>query len=75
MMHQGSSSLNFEINVDGNSLDSVDKFCYLGSTLTKNLDLSDKIAKQISKVAMIFGLLRKHALDNNRLSTKDKIFI
>ena len=31
-MHQGSPSSNSEINVDGNSLDSVDKFCYLGST-------------------------------------------
>ena len=43
-MHQRSSSSNCEISVDGSSLDSVDKLCNLGSTLTKNLDLSDEIA-------------------------------
>ena len=74
-MRQGSSGWNSEINVDGNSLDSVDKFCYLGSTLTKNLDLNDEIAKRISKAAMNIGLLKKRAWDNNRLSTKVKIRI
>ena len=74
-MHQGSSGWNSEINVAGNSLDSVDKFCYLGSTLTKNLDLNDEIAKRISKATMNIGLLKKRAWDNNRLSTKVKIRI
>ena len=48
-IHQGSPSLNSESNVDRSSLDSVDKFCYLVSTLTKKLDLNDEIAKRIGK--------------------------
>ena len=48
-MHQGSPSLNSEINVDCSNLDSVDKFCYLGFALTRNLDLNDEIAKRIGK--------------------------
>ena len=57
-MHQRSPSSNFEINVDGSSLDSVDTFCYLGSMLAKNFDLNNKIAK-CSKAPISFGLLRK----------------
>ena len=72
-MHQGSADSNSKINVDVNSLNSVDKFCYLGSPLTKNLDLNDKISKRIGKAAMNFGLLRKRAWKNNKLSTKVKI--
>ena len=74
-MHQGSAGSNSEINVDGSSLDTVDKFCYFGSTLTKNLDLTEEITKQIGKAAMNFGLLRKQAWENNKLSTKVKICI
>ena len=74
-IYQGSSGSNSEINVDGNSLKSVGRFCYLGSTLTKNLDLDDEIAKRISKAAMNFGLLKKRVWDNNRPSTKVKIRI
>ena len=55
IMHQGSVGSNSEITLDGNSLSSVDKFCYLGSTITKNLDLNDEISKRISKAAMNFG--------------------
>ena len=40
--------------------------------LAKNLDLNDEIAERISKAAMNFGLLKKRAWDNNRLSTKVK---
>ena len=74
-MHQGSAGSNSEINVDGSSLDSVDKFCYLGSTLAKNLDPNEEITKRIGKAAMNFGLLRKRAWENNKLSTKVKIRI
>ena len=75
IMHQGSVGSNSEITLDRNSLSSVDKFCYLGSTITKNLDLNDEISKRISKAAMNFGLLKKRAWENNRLSTKVKIHI
>ena len=75
-MHQGSAAgSNSEINVDGRSLDSVDKFCYLGSTLTKNVDLNEEITRRIGKAAMNFGLLRKRAWENNKLSTKVKLRI
>ena len=74
-MHQGSAGSNSEISVDGSSLHSVDKFCYLDSTLTKNLDLSVEITKRIGKAAMNFGLLMKRAWGNNKLSAKVKIRI
>ena len=74
-MHQGSAGSNSEVNVDGSSLDNVDKFCYLGSMLAKNLDLNEEITKRIGKAAMNFGLLRKRAWENNKLSTKVKIRI
>ena len=70
-MHQGSAGSNSEINVDGSSLDSVDKFCYLGSMLAKNLDLNEEIAKRIGKADMNFSLLRKRVWEN-KLSTKVK---
>ena len=67
--------MNSEIDVDGSSLDSVDKFCYRGSTLARKSDLNDEIAKRISKAAMNFRLLRKRALENSKLYTKVKICI
>ena len=75
IMHQGSVGSNFEITLDENSLSSVDKFCFLGSTITKNLDLNDEISKRICKAAMNFGLLKKRVWENNRLSTNVKIRI
>ena len=75
IMHQGSVGSNSEIALDQNSLSSVDKFCYLGSPITKNLDLKNEISKRISKAAMNFRLLKKRAWENNRLSTKVKIRI
>ena len=74
-MHQRSSGSNSEINVDGNSLESVDKLCYLGSTLTKNVGLNDEVAKRISKAAMNFGLLKKRAWDNNRLTRLKYVYM
>ena len=74
-MHQGSAGSNSEITLDENSISSVDKFCYLGSTVTKNLDLNDEISKRISKAAMNFGFLKKRAWENSKCSTKVKICI
>ena len=59
IMHQGSVGSTSEVTLDGSSLNSVDKFCYLGSTITKNLDLNDEISKRIRKAAMNFGILKK----------------
>lgn len=44
IMYQGSAGFNSEITLDENRLSSVDNFCYLGSTLTKNLDLNNEIS-------------------------------
>ena len=73
IMHQVSVGSHSEITLDENSLSSVDKFCYLGSTIMKNLDLNNEISKRIGKAAMNFGLLKKRAWENNKLSTKVKI--
>eukprot|EP00795_Rhopilema_esculentum_P016040 gene16040-7386_t len=75
IMHQGSAGSDSEITLDENSLSSVEKFCCLGSTIAKNLDLNDEISKRISKAAINFGLSKKRALENNKLSAKVKTLI
>ena len=52
MIHQETWGSKSEITADGGELDSVDKLYCLGSKLTKNLDLNNKITKHIVKVAL-----------------------
>lgn len=50
-----------EILLDNDKLKSVQKFTYLGSTVTANLSLDDEISGRIGKAATAFGKLMKRA--------------
>ena len=63
------------IMLDGKELETVDRFCYLGSTITSNLSLDEEINIRIGKAATNFGKLTKRAWTNRRLKIKTKIKI
>ena len=63
------------IELDNKELEAVDKFCYLGSTITSTTSLDDEINARIGKAATTFGRLTKRAWENKRLKIKTKIRI
>ena len=63
------------ITLQGNVLNTVDKFVYLGSTISSTLSLEEELNSRIGKAATAFGKLRQRALENNKLTTKTKILI
>ena len=60
------------ITIDGTELKSVEKFCYLGSTVCSNGSLDAEIALRISKASSAFGRLSKRLwqVKGIRLCTK-----
>nr|VZI48617.1 unnamed protein product [Spirometra erinaceieuropaei] len=65
-----------QINVNGNQLQVVENFPYLGSTLSHNTKIDDEVANRISKASQAFRRLRitvwnRHGL---QLSTKLKMY-
>ncbi|CAG4979837.1 unnamed protein product [Colias eurytheme] len=59
--------------LDGTPLQLVDKFGYLGSTVTSNLSMNAEIDSRIGKAAAMFGKLRDRVWENNHLTTKTKM--
>ena len=62
--------------VDGNKLNSVLEFTYLGSTITSNGCIGDEIQRRFAKASASFGRLR-HRLWNNHcvsMQVKGKIY-
>ena len=62
--------------VDGNKLNSVLQFTYLGSTISSNGCIEDEIQKRMAKASASFGRLR-HGLWNNHhvsMRVKGKIY-
>jgi len=48
------------ITVKGRKLETVDKFTYLGNTLSRNVLIDDEVDARIAKVSTAFGMLRKN---------------
>jgi len=46
--------------IKGQLLPAVDKFTYLGSTLSRNVHIDDEVVNRISKASSAFGRLRKN---------------
>lgn len=63
------------ILLNGTPLSVVDRFCYLGSTVTSNLSLNVEIDTRIGKAATMFGKLRARVWNNNHLSVRTKIMV
>ncbi|XP_047993557.1 uncharacterized protein LOC125231993 [Leguminivora glycinivorella] len=55
--------------------DAVDKFCYLGSTVSSNLSLDAEVNIRIGKAATTFGRLRARVWNNKHLTTKTKMTV
>ena len=64
------------ITVKGQRLHMVDKFTYLGSTLSKVVHIDDEINARIAKASAAFGRLRRSIWDRSgiRLETKLKVY-
>ena len=64
------------ITVKGQRLQAVDKFTYLGSTLSRVVHIDDKVNARIAKASAAFGRLRGSIWDRSgiRLDTKLKIY-
>ena len=64
-----------KITLNGNILNTVDKFVYLGSTISSTLSLEDELKARIGKAATAFGKLMKRAWENRKLTKRTKILI
>ena len=64
------------ITVKGQQLQVVDKFTYLGSTLSRVVHIDDEVNARIAKASAAFGRLRGSIWDRNRirLDTKLKVY-
>ena len=64
------------ITVNGQKLQVVDKFTYLGSTLSRPALIDDEVTARTEKASVAFGRLRTNVLERNgiRLDTKQKVY-
>ena len=64
------------ITVKGQRLQMVDKFTYLGSTLSRVVHIDDEVNARIAKASAAFGRLRGSIWDRSgiRLDTKLKVY-
>ena len=53
----------------------MDKFTYLGSTISVSLNLDDELNSRIGKAATAFSKLGKRAWENKMLTIKTKVMI
>ena len=53
------------ITVKGQKLKIVDKFTYLGSTLSRAVHIDDEVTARISKTSVAFGRLRANVWQQN----------
>ncbi|RUS88200.1 hypothetical protein EGW08_004032 [Elysia chlorotica] len=63
-------------SMNGVKLAAVDRFTYLGSTLSRNVHIDDEIDGRIAKASVVFGRLRFSVWDSEAVSqiTKIKVF-
>nr|VZI31795.1 unnamed protein product [Spirometra erinaceieuropaei] len=65
-----------QISVNGNQLQVVENFPYLGSTHSRNTKIDDEVANRISKASQAFGRLQSTVWNRHglQLSTKLKMY-
>ncbi|KAK2165113.1 hypothetical protein NP493_1382g00008 [Ridgeia piscesae] len=61
-----------DIMVDGNKLNSVLEFTYLGSTISSNGCIDDEIQRRMAKANASFGRLRQRLWNNHHVSMRVK---
>ena len=64
------------ISVNDQKLDAVDKFTYLGSTVSRNVVIDDEVDTRIAKASATFGRLQAKVWNRRgiRLQTKLKVY-
>ena len=64
------------ITVKGQRLKVVDKFTYLGSTLSRDVHIDDEVNARIAKASAAFGRVRESIWDRSgiRIDTKLKVY-
>ena len=64
------------IQVNGERLKAVDKFTYLGSTLSRNVTIDDEVQCRLAKASSAFGRLSQQVWNRRgiRLETKIKVY-
>ena len=74
MLYQPNSTRTREedVMVDGNKLNSVLEFTYLGSTISSNGCIDDEIQRRMAKASASFGRLRQRLWNNHHVSMRVK---
>ena len=74
VLYQPNSTRNREedIMVDGNKLNSVLEFTYLGSTISSNGCIDDEIERRMAKASASFGRIRQRLWNNHLVSMRVK---
>lgn len=76
VMHQpapGKPYVEPNISIKGQRLNAVDKFTYLGSTLSRNVVIDDEINTRLAKASAAFGRLHKNVWDRRGITSMTKI--
>ena len=79
VMHQpapGKASAEPTINVNGQKLPAVDRFTYLGRTLSRAIRIGGEVDMRIARASAAFGRLRSNVWERRGISleTKVKVF-
>ena len=61
------------IRIGGQVLNAVERFQYLGSTISSNLSLEPEISSRIAKVSAVMSKLHKRVWSNNNLTANTKM--
>ena len=64
-----------EITLNGKKLDVVERFCYLGSYVSRNADMEAELNNRIGRATSCLGQLRKRVWENRKLRLKTKITV
>nr|XP_014345435.1 PREDICTED: uncharacterized protein LOC106703964 [Latimeria chalumnae] len=76
VMYQPASGKPYQpprITIDGSLISLIDKFTYLGSTLSCNTQVDDEVAHRISKASSAFGKSRGKIWDKRGIKLQTKL--
>ena len=60
-------------SINGQKLNAVEKFTYLGSTLSRSVTIDDEVNIRIAKASSAFGRLRKNVWERRGISIETKL--
>ena len=73
-MHYGTDP-NPVINIEDKSLEQVDNFTYLGSTVTSNLSLDAEVESRLSKAVIMMARLKDRVWETRKITVTTKIAV